>query len=151
MKSIALIVMVSVVLEALVEYAKTIGKLVEEGEHKTAITQGITVLLGIGLSFAFGTHLFNGCLAEVYSGLHINDSLDLVLTGILFSRGSNYFSDFVGKLTNRSGNDAVAHLMALAEDGVAYQESDLYDDFEDDDEEDEYYGIIDDLEAEETL
>ncbi len=138
MKSIALIIMVSVILEALVEYAKTIGNLVEEGEHKTAITQGITICLGVGLSFAFGTHLFNGCLSEVYSGLHINDSLDLILTGILFSRGSNYFSDFVGKLTSRGGNDAIAQLMAVREDGY-YSDEDDFINF-DDDEDGEGYG-----------
>jgi hypothetical protein len=38
MSTIALIVMVAIVLEALVEYIKTILKMVEDGDYKTAIT-----------------------------------------------------------------------------------------------------------------
>ena len=38
MNTIALIIMVAIVLEALVEYIKTILKMIEDGEYKTAIT-----------------------------------------------------------------------------------------------------------------
>lgn len=107
MKTIAMIIMVAIVLEALVEYAKTIMHMVEEYEYKTAITQAITIVLGIGLAFGFHTQLFNNALSEVYAGLKINPILDTVLTGILFSRGSNYFSDLISRLTGKEEHGIV--------------------------------------------
>lgn len=100
MKTITLIIMVAILLEALVEYFKTVMKMVEDKEYKTAITQGVTIALGIFLAFAFNLQLFNEGLSEFYDGLHISPVLDMVLTGIIFSRGANYFSDFVTKLTS---------------------------------------------------
>lgn len=101
MKTIALIIMVAILCEALVEYVKTIMKMVEDEEYKTAITQAITIVLGVGLAYAFNLQLFNNAMVEFYEGLYINPILDVVLTGILFSRGSNYFSDFVTRLTKK--------------------------------------------------
>lgn len=101
MKTIALIIMVAIVLEALVEYAKTIMYMFEEQEYKTAVTQLVTIVIGIGLAFGFHTQLFNAGLSEIYEGLRINSVLDMILTGILFSRGSNYFSDLISKLTGK--------------------------------------------------
>ena len=102
MKTIALIIMVSIVLEALVEYAKTIDKMVVSRNYKTAITQGITIALGIALAFIFNVQLFNEGISEIYEGLIINPNIDIILTGILFSRGSNYFSDFVSRLQKKN-------------------------------------------------
>lgn len=102
MKTIALIIMVSIVLEALIEYVKTIYTMIDNGEYKTAITQGVSIALGIGLAFIFNLQLFNNALSEFYEGLSINPTIDMVLTGILFSRGSNYFSDLVSRLTKPS-------------------------------------------------
>ena len=99
MKTIALIIMVAIVLEALVEYAKTLMYMVEDEDYKTAITQGVTILLGVFLAIVFNLQLFNNALSEFYEGLHINPVIDMVLTGILFSRGSNYISDLLAKLT----------------------------------------------------
>lgn len=107
MKTIALIIMVAIVLEALVEYAKTVMYMFEEYEYKTAITQLVTIVVGVGLAFGFHTQLFNAGLSEIYEGLHINPILDMVLTGILFSRGSNYFSDLIGKLTGKKEHGIV--------------------------------------------
>lgn len=101
METISLIIMVAIVLEALVEYIKTIINMVERKEYKTAITQGITIALGIGLAFVFNLQLFNNALSEFYVGLAINPTIDIILTGILFSRGSNYFSDLVSRLTGK--------------------------------------------------
>lgn len=100
MKTIALIIMVAIVLEALVEYGKTIDKMVVSKDYKTAITQGITILLGIGLAFTFNLQLFNNALSEFYEGIAINPTIDIILTGILFSRGSNFFSDFIARIRN---------------------------------------------------
>lgn len=108
MKTIALIVMVAILLEALVEYFKTVMHMVSEGDYKTAITQAVTIAFGIFLSFAFKTQLFNGALAEFYEGLVLNPTLDMVLTGILFSRGSNYISDLISRLIgNKHEQDAL--------------------------------------------
>lgn len=98
MKTIALIVMVAILLEALVEYFKTVMHMVSEGDYKTAITQAVTIAGGIFLSFAFHTQLFNGAMAEFYEDLVLDPTLDMVLTGILFSRGSNYISDLISRL-----------------------------------------------------
>lgn len=106
MKMIALIIMVAVLLEGLVEYAKTVMKMVEDQEYKTAITQGITIMVGVLFAFIFHLHLFNA-LAEVYEGLLINPVIDQILTGIIISRGSNYASDFIGKLTKKNDNTFV--------------------------------------------
>ena len=149
MKTIALIIMVAIVLEALVEYAKTIMHMVEEQEYKTAITQGITILLGIGLAFAFRLELFNGALSEFYENLTLNGTIDMILTGILFSRGSNYFSDLISKLT-RKAEISEGQLLAMAEDGLDYvvDYEDIYDiDEEDGEEEGEENGIADGSEA----
>ena len=115
MKTIALILMVAVLLEALVEYAKTIDSMVVSRNYKTAIIQGITIVLGISLAFIFHLQLFNGAMSEIYSGLTINSTVDTVLTGILFSRGSNYFSDLVGKLRKPNVTEMVGTEMADVE------------------------------------
>lgn len=131
MKTIALIAMVAIVLEALVEYFKTIIRMVEEADYKTAITQAITIALGIFLAFGFHLELFNMGMSEIYEGLQINSILDKVLTGILFSRGSNYFSDLVSKLQHKG--DGTEQLLALYHDGTeiiddVYEFDDDYDD-----------------------
>lgn len=115
MKTIALILMVAVLLEALVEYAKTIDSMVVSRNYRTAIIQGITIVLGIALAFIFHLQLFNGAMSEIYSGLTINSTVDTVLTGILFSRGSNYFSDLVGKLRKPNVTEMVGTEMADVE------------------------------------
>lgn len=128
MKTIALIIMVAVVLEALVEYFKTIVHMVEVKEYKTAITQAITIALGVFLAVAFHLHLFNGAMSEIYEGLSINGTLDMVLTGILFSRGSNYFSDLISKLTKK--DNTLGQMIAWQEDGYAFDDEDEYEDEE---------------------
>lgn len=100
MKTIAIIIMVAIVTEALVEYIKTVIKMIENGEYKTAITQGITIVLGIFMAFIFNLQLFNHALSKFYE-IDINPTVDIILTGILFSRGANYFSDLVSKLTGK--------------------------------------------------
>lgn len=105
-----MIIMVAILCEALVEYAKTIMKMVEDKQYKTAITQAITIALGIGLAFAFDLQLFNNAMVEFYEGLSINPILDMILTGILFSRGSNYFSDLVSRLTKKDNTFEVTDI-----------------------------------------
>ena len=138
MKTIALIIMVAIVLEALIEYFKTVVHMVEVKEYKTAITQAITIALGIFLAFAFHLQLFNGAMSEIYEGLSVNATLDMILTGILFSRGSNYFSDLIGKLTKK--DTSLSEMLAMQEDGIGFDDDDEYEDedeYEEDDEDEE--------------
>ena len=138
MKTIALIIMVAIVLEGLVEYGKTIDRMIVARDYKTAITQGITIVLGIALAFIFHLQLFNEGMSEIYKDLAINPTIDMILTGILFSRGSNYFSDFVSKLQRKDnisivGTEYTGDLEALQDDDF----EDYFDDDEDFDFEDE--------------
>lgn len=122
MKTIALIIMVAIVLEALVEYAKTMMHMVEDEDYKTAITQGVTILLGVFLAIVFNLQLFNNALSEFYEGLHINPVIDMVLTGILFSRGSNYISDLLAKLTGSTPQ------LIVDDTDLIYEEEEVEDD-----------------------
>ena len=140
MKTIALIIMVAVVLEALVEYGKTIDKMITSRAYKTAITQGITILLGIGLSFVFNLQLFNGAMSEFYEGLTINSTIDMILTGILFSRGSNYFSDLVSKLQKPNiieiaGNEVIGDPLPEEDEEDMIWDGPIIAELEDEDEE----------------
>jgi len=124
MKMIALIIMVSILLEALVEYARTFIDMIEEGKYKTAIIQGVTLAGGIALAFIFKLQLFNVAMVEFYEGLQIDPTVDTVLTGILFSRGSNYFSNIVTKLTQKS------EIIEIEDDIPQTEEDDYIEDME---------------------
>ena len=140
MKTIALIIIIAVVLEALVEYGKTIDKMITSRAYKTAITQGITILLGIGLAFVFNLQLFNGAMSEFYEGLTINSTIDMILTGILFSRGSNYFSDLVSKLQKPNiieiaGNEVIGDPLPEEDEEDMIWDGPIIAELEDEDEE----------------
>lgn len=90
MKGIVLIVVLAIVVEAFIEYAKTIAKAVKEGGWKVAITQLTAIALGVLLCFMTGGDLF------VVVGISfIWPWLGIFLTGIIISRGANYVSDFI--------------------------------------------------------
>lgn len=91
--NITVIIAVAILIEALIEYAKTIMKMVESGEKKTAITQCATVVLGILLAFAFNADLF------IPIGIEVNHVVGTIITGIIASRGSNYISDFIKRIS----------------------------------------------------
>ena len=90
--NIAVIVAVAVLIEGLVEYGKNIANMFYDGDKKTAITQIVTIVVGIALAFAFNANMF------VPLGLTVNNYVGMVLTGIVMSRGSNYVSDLIGKI-----------------------------------------------------
>lgn len=91
--SIAVIIAVAILIEGLVEYGKTIADTVNEGEKRTALIQVITIAVGIALAFAFDADMF------VPLGLKVNHYIGMALTGIVMSRGSNYVSDLIGKIS----------------------------------------------------
>ena len=115
MKTLTMIIMVAILLEAIVEYAKTIITMIEKKQYKTAITQLATIALGVTFAFIFNLQLFNNALSEFFEGLSINTKVDIVITGILFSRGANYFSDIISKLTGKKIPTAVGVLEGAAE------------------------------------
>lgn len=94
--NIAVIVAVAVLIEGLVEYGKNIANMFYDGDKKTAITQIVTIVVGIALAFAFNANMF------VPLGLTVNNYVGMVLTGIVMSRGSNYVSDLITKIGQKS-------------------------------------------------
>ena len=90
--NVAIIIAVAILIEGLVEYGKNITDMFYGGEKKTAITQIVTIIVGIALAFAFNADMF------VPLGLTVNHYIGMVLTGIVMSRGSNYISDLIGKI-----------------------------------------------------
>lgn len=90
--TIAVIIAVAILIEGLVEYGKNIADMFYGGDKKTAITQLVTIAVGIALAFAFNANMF------VPLGLTVNNYVGMVLTGIVMSRGSNYVSDLIGKI-----------------------------------------------------
>lgn len=90
---ITLILSAAVLVEALIEYAKTIADSFEKKEYKTFITQLASVVIGILIAFLFGANVFAAL------GMAVNETAGKILTGIVISRGSNYASDLIGKLT----------------------------------------------------
>lgn len=93
MEGIVLIIVMAIVVEALIEYAKTIGKAFASGGWKTAITQLAAIALGVLLCFTVGGDLF-----AVVGIAFAWPWLGFVLTGIIISRGANYVSDFIKRL-----------------------------------------------------
>lgn len=98
MKDLALIITIAVLLEALVEYGKTIIKTFTDGDIKLGITQAMTVAIGIGFAFLFRLHLFEAL------GIVVETVADEILTGIIISRGSNYASDLITRLQGGTGD-----------------------------------------------
>lgn len=90
-------IMLSVIIEALVEYGTTIFAMVEEKAYKKAVKQVCAIAIGITFCLAAGVDFFG----EV--GLTFALPLGTILTGIFISRGANYVSDFIRKLQSLSG------------------------------------------------
>lgn len=94
--NIAVIIAVAVLIEGLVEYGKNIANMFYDGDKKTAITQIVTIVVGIALAFTFNANMF------VPLGLTVNNYVGMILTGIVMSRGSNYVSDLITKIGQKS-------------------------------------------------
>ncbi len=93
MKGILLIIVLAIVVEALIEYAKTVGKAFADGAWKTAVTQLIAIVLAVILCLLTGADLFQ--VVEIGFAW---PWLGYILTGIIISRGANYASDFIKRL-----------------------------------------------------
>lgn len=93
MEGIMLIIALAVVTEALIEYAKSIGKAFAGKDIKAASTQLFAIAASVLLCFAADADLF-----QVVGITFAWPWVGVVLTGILGSRGANYLSDFISKL-----------------------------------------------------
>lgn len=83
----------AIIVEALIEYIKTLMKALEEKQYKTLGTQIASIILGIGLACLLGLDFF-GMLGIVVP----YPIVGMILSGLIMSRGSNYFSDFLKKV-----------------------------------------------------
>ena len=93
MEGIVLIITLAVIVEALIEYAKSVGKAVAGGGWKTAATQLVAIVGAVALCVAAKADLFAAIgLQFVWPWLGV------LLTGIIISRGANYVSDFIKRL-----------------------------------------------------
>jgi uncharacterized protein YacL len=100
MKGILLVVVLAVLVEALVEYGKSISKMFTEGDIKTAVTQIVAILVSVLLCWIAGADMFAAVeISFVFPWVGV------VLTGVLSSRGANYLSDFIKKLQNAKGGE----------------------------------------------
>lgn len=93
MEGITLVITLAIVIEALVEYGKSIGKAFTDGEWKTAVTQICALAISIGICLLANADLF--AVVGIEFAWH---PLGTVLTGIFASRGANFVSDLIGKL-----------------------------------------------------
>ena len=98
MQGILLITTMAIVVEALVEYAKTVGTALTTGGWKTALTHLAAVALGVALCMLTGADLF--AAAQITFTL---PTVGRALTGVLISRGANYVSDFIKRLAPQKG------------------------------------------------
>lgn len=93
MNTLVLAVVIAIIVEALIEYAKTIGKAVMGKQYKTAVTQFTAIAIGVGLCVAASVDIF-AALGIVFSV----KAIGIVLTGIFASRGANYLSDIAKRI-----------------------------------------------------
>ena len=98
MKGILLIVVIAVIVEAVVEYAKSVYNLIAQRDFKTILLQAAAIAVAVLLCFSAN--------ADLFSALDIRFShagVGVLLTGIFASRGANYVSDLIGKLQSMTG------------------------------------------------
>ena len=95
MQAFLLILSLAIIVEALVQYAKTIITMLENKQYKTFGTQLAAILITVFICFAAGADIF--ALMGISFSVHW---LGTLLTGIVISRGSNYASDLIKRLQN---------------------------------------------------
>ena len=95
MQTFLLVLSLAVIVEALVQYAKTVIKMLESKQYKTFATQLAAILIAVFICFAAGADIF--ALMGISFSVHW---LGTLLTGIVISRGANYTSDFIKRIQN---------------------------------------------------
>ncbi len=97
MTGITLLMVLAVLVEALVEYGKTLLHSVSEGGWKTAIIQLTALVAAVTLCVLARADLF--AVLDISLGGQL---IGCVLTGILTARGSNYMADLMGRLAQKA-------------------------------------------------
>ena len=67
MKGIVLVVVLAVLVEAFIEYAKSFIKMIYDRDIKTAITQVIAIVVAVALCMAAGADLFVAGTSSVFA------------------------------------------------------------------------------------
>ena len=114
-----LIIVLIIITEGLINYA---GELAEN--KRIPYKQLGSLVVGIALAVITKPMLFNEVLK-----VQMNSTLDIVLTGFIISRGSNYFVDFIKTLFKyvfdvKSAFNDVGINMSYEEMGVPFPEPD---------------------------
>jgi hypothetical protein len=94
MTQLSTIIILAITLEALIEYVKLIVV-----DKKIVWKQIVSIALGVALSCTSQVNLFDGRVE------FITPWIGIVLTGVIFSRGSNYVADFLKRISG--SNDSV--------------------------------------------
>lgn len=97
MTGIALVTVLAITVEALVEYAKTLAEGCRSGGWKTLGIQLAALALSVTLCLLARADLF-GTLGVQLGG----EAVGCVCTGLLAARGSNYIADFLRRVQGRS-------------------------------------------------
>ena len=101
MDKLALVLMLAVTAEALVEYGKSLVAAFTGKDYKAAVLQLCAAIVAVLLCVLSG--------ADMYAALGVPFSVPavgMVLTGIFASRGANYVSDLVKKMQALSAPSA---------------------------------------------
>lgn len=85
------IIAIVILIEGLIEYTKTVADSFESGDYKTFRTQLASIVIGI-----VGCVLFH---ANAFASFDVAPIVGTVITGIIASRGANYASDLLGRIT----------------------------------------------------
>ena len=101
MEGIVLILALAVIVEAAVEYIKSVVKMFTEKDFKTGFTQLAAAAVAVLLCFAAGADLFAALGLEFAAPW-----IGTVLTGLFASRGANYVSDLLKKLQGLGNKQA---------------------------------------------
>lgn len=96
MEGIGLILAVAVLVEGLTQYVKE----VVASNKEVKIAYVISLVAGIGLTLVFQAQFFTALGLKV-----VHPVIDMILTGIILSRGSNYVHDLITRL---GGNKIVS-------------------------------------------
>lgn len=100
MRGILLVIVLSIVVEAVVEYIKSIANLIINHDLKTAALQAAAIAVSVLLCFTAGADLFAALGLEFQYRW-----IGILLTGVFGSRGANYVSDLIGKLQSTATNE----------------------------------------------
>ena len=115
MKMIGLAIIVSVIVEAIIEYGQTVYDMVAEYDYKKAIKQGMAIIVAILFSFQLKVTLLDWMISGTFDVV-IDPTFDMVVSGIFMSRGANYLSDLI-RMIFRIGSDSDGDFWDLFEDG----------------------------------